>query len=146
MIWISNKLDKKSFFFLKKKKFLQPSQFFYLDATLESTWGLTVGTTIIKHFESWDHRYLKISRLLKFCYVPATSAAFSRGIFAAATNSTNQTNKAGRTCHWAVYLLRCLWPSHSVLSYHDFYPSLIFAAKHKVLWLQWQPWKIFLLW
>ncbi len=45
------------------------------------------------------HRYLKKSRLLKFCYVPSTSAAFSKGIFAAATNSTNQTNKAGWTCH-----------------------------------------------
>ncbi len=38
-----------------------------------------------------DHRYLKKSRLLKFCHVPATSAAFSKDIFAAATNSTNQT-------------------------------------------------------
>jgi hypothetical protein len=38
-------------------------------------------------------------RLLKCFYVPATSAASSKGIFAAATNSTNQTNKAGGTCH-----------------------------------------------
>jgi hypothetical protein len=37
-----------------------------------------------------NHRYLKESRLLKF-YVPVTSAAFSKGIFAAATNSTNPT-------------------------------------------------------
>jgi hypothetical protein len=36
--------------------------------------------------------------LLKFCYVPATSAASSKGIFAVATNITNQTNKAGGTC------------------------------------------------
>ncbi len=42
-----------------------------------------------------DHRYLKKSRLLKFCYVPATSAAFSKGILAAANKSTNQTNKTG---------------------------------------------------
>jgi hypothetical protein len=34
------------------------------------------------------------SRLLKFCYVPATSAWSSEGIFAAATNSTNQANQA----------------------------------------------------
>ncbi len=34
-----------------------------------------------------------------FCYVPATSAASSNGIFAAATNSSNQTNKAGGTSH-----------------------------------------------
>jgi len=45
------------------------------------------------------HRYLKKSRLLKFCYVPATSAASSKGIFAAATNFTHQTNKAGSTCN-----------------------------------------------
>ncbi len=39
------------------------------------------------------------SRMLKFCYVPATSTASSKGIIAAATNSTNQTNKAGGSCH-----------------------------------------------
>jgi hypothetical protein len=33
------------------------------------------------------------------CYVPATSACSSKGIFEAATNSTNQTNKAGSMCH-----------------------------------------------
>ncbi len=43
------------------------------------------------------HRYLKKSRLLKFCYMHAASAASSSGIFAAATNSINQTNKAGGT-------------------------------------------------
>jgi hypothetical protein len=37
----------------------------------------------------------KESRLLKLCYVPITSDWSSKGIFAAATNSTNQTNKAG---------------------------------------------------
>jgi hypothetical protein len=47
------------------------------------------------------HRYLKKSRLLKFCYVTvtATSAAFSKGIFAVANNSTIQTSKAGSTYH-----------------------------------------------
>jgi hypothetical protein len=39
------------------------------------------------------------SRLLKFCYVPTISAASSKGIFAAAIYKTNQTNKAGSTCH-----------------------------------------------
>jgi hypothetical protein len=36
--------------------------------------------------------------------VPATSAAFSKGIFAAATNRTNQRNKAGGMCHLSVNL------------------------------------------
>ncbi len=39
------------------------------------------------------------SRLLKVCYVPATSAASSKGIFAPATNRNNHTCKAGGTCH-----------------------------------------------
>ncbi len=39
------------------------------------------------------------SRLLKFCCVPATSPAASTGIFVPATNSTNQTNKAGSMFH-----------------------------------------------
>ncbi len=46
-----------------------------------------------------NHRYLKKSRLLKFCHVRATSAASSKGIFAAVTDSTNQKNKAGDTYH-----------------------------------------------
>ncbi len=33
--------------------------------------------------------------MLKFCNVPPISACFSKGIFAAATNSANQTDKAG---------------------------------------------------
>ncbi len=53
---------------------------------------------------TWDHTYLKKSRLLKFVMCPASSAASSKGIFAAATNSAKQTNKAGGTCHQAVYL------------------------------------------
>jgi hypothetical protein len=36
--------------------------------------------------------------LLKVCYVPTTSATFL-AFFAAANNSTNETNKAGSTCH-----------------------------------------------
>ncbi len=39
------------------------------------------------------------SRLLKFCYVHATNAASAEGIFAAATNNANQTNRAGSMCH-----------------------------------------------
>jgi hypothetical protein len=60
-----------------------------------------IVTISIKTFSiiTHSHRYLKKSRLLKFCYVPATSAASSKGIFAAATNSINQTNKAVSTCH-----------------------------------------------
>jgi hypothetical protein len=34
--------------------------------------------------------------------VPATSAAFSKGIFGAATDSTNQRNKGGGTWHYSV--------------------------------------------
>ncbi len=50
-------------------------------------------------FISLFRRYLKKSRLLKFCYVPATSAASFNSIFATATNGSNQTNKAGSKCH-----------------------------------------------
>ncbi len=39
------------------------------------------------------HRCRKKSRLLKFCYVTATSAVTSMAIFVAATRSTNQTKK-----------------------------------------------------
>ncbi len=42
------------------------------------------------------HRY-HLYRLLKFCYVPVTSAAVL-AFFAAASNST-ETNKAGNTYH-----------------------------------------------
>jgi hypothetical protein len=45
------------------------------------------------------HRYQKKSRLLEFCYLPGTSAASSKSIFWEATNSTNETNKAGSMCH-----------------------------------------------
>jgi len=42
--------------------------------------------------------------LLKFCYVTANSAASSKENFAAATNSTNQSNKAGSMWHKSAYL------------------------------------------
>ncbi len=45
------------------------------------------------------HRYLKKNRSFKFCYMPATSIASSKGIFAVATNNANLTNKGGSTCH-----------------------------------------------
>ncbi len=39
------------------------------------------------------------NRLLKVCYLPATSASLDRLLFFAATiNSTNEANKAGSTC------------------------------------------------
>jgi hypothetical protein len=44
-----------------------------------------------------NHRYLKKSRLLKFCYVAPIGIASSKSISAAPTNSTNHTNKAGCT-------------------------------------------------
>jgi hypothetical protein len=58
-----------------------------------------MSTQIYLHAVNCKHKYLKKSRLLKFCYVPAISAAFSKGIFAAATNCTDQTTKAALTCH-----------------------------------------------
>jgi hypothetical protein len=45
------------------------------------------------------HRYIKNSRLLKFCHVPATSAAFAKDVFVVVNNSTNQTNKEGSMCY-----------------------------------------------
>jgi hypothetical protein len=45
------------------------------------------------------------NRLLKVCYVPATSASSSKAklllffFFAATINSTNEANNAGSTCH-----------------------------------------------
>ncbi len=49
-----------------------------------------------------DHRYQKsLNRLLKACYVHATSAvsiAFFSSFFAAAINSTNEANKAAGMC------------------------------------------------
>ncbi len=42
--------------------------------------------------------------MLKFCYVPATRAASSKGIFVAAASGTNQTIRAVGACHKSVYL------------------------------------------
>ncbi len=42
------------------------------------------------------------NRVLKVCYVPATSASLNRLIFfssGAAINNTNEANKAGSACH-----------------------------------------------
>jgi hypothetical protein len=50
------------------------------------------------------------NKLLKVCYVPATSASLIRLLFfTAAINSTNEANKEGCMCCKAVYILRCLW-------------------------------------
>ena len=48
-----------------------------------------------------------------FCYLPASSAASSMGIFATAAYSANQTNKGGGMCHQSVYLsldVYACWP------------------------------------
>jgi hypothetical protein len=39
------------------------------------------------------------NRLLKVCYVPATSTTFLAFFIAVAINSTNETNKASSMCH-----------------------------------------------
>ncbi len=44
------------------------------------------------------------NRLLKVCYVPATSASLNRLLFAVAINSTNEANKAGGMHHLAVHI------------------------------------------
>jgi hypothetical protein len=54
---------------------------------------------ICANHRDFNHRYLKKSRLLKFCYVPASSDASSKVTFAAAINSANQTSKEGGICH-----------------------------------------------
>jgi hypothetical protein len=38
-------------------------------------------------------------RLLKVCYVPTTKTGLPKAFFAAAINSTNDTNKADGMCH-----------------------------------------------
>ncbi len=57
----------------------------------------------------WSHRYQKAkNRLLKFCYVPATSAAQNRLLFyffAAAVYSTTEANMANLK---QSIILRCL--------------------------------------
>ncbi len=50
----------------------------------------------------WNILLIDIKRkysLLKVCYVPNTSAASSKAFFAAAINSTNETNTAGDMRH-----------------------------------------------
>jgi hypothetical protein len=39
------------------------------------------------------------NRLIKVCYVPATSATFLAFFLAVAINNSNETCKAGGTCH-----------------------------------------------
>jgi hypothetical protein len=55
-----------------------------------------------------SHRYLKKSRLLKFCYEPATSAASSKGIFAA---QIVLARRAVPAISQSIFL-RCLWYKH----------------------------------
>ncbi len=37
------------------------------------------------------------------CFVPVTSTCFSGCVFVGGTNSANQTNKGGGTCHYSIY-------------------------------------------
>ncbi len=56
-------------------------------------------------------------RLLKVCYVPTTSTTFLAlyfSFFAAATISTNETNKAGNMCIIVSIFLRCPWAPYAV--------------------------------
>jgi len=69
------------------------------------------------------HRYLKKSRLLKFCYVPATSTASSKGIlWQPLTVLTRQTSQAVRAIDQSIFL-RCLWyqPWNEVIKVLHFY-------------------------
>jgi hypothetical protein len=57
---------------------------------------------VCEFFYGRKHRYRKKNRLLKVCYEPTTSATFSvffSFFLAVAIDSTNETNKAGGTCH-----------------------------------------------
>jgi hypothetical protein len=56
------------------------------------------------------------SRWLEFCYLPATSACYFKGIFAAATNSTNQTNKAVGTLPLSSLCLFFIYTKQSILT------------------------------
>ncbi len=52
-----------------------------------------------------DHRYLKKSRLLKFCYVPAASAAFSKAFWQQPiTVLTRQTRQAVLAINQSIFL------------------------------------------
>ncbi len=65
------------------------------------------------------------NRLLKVCYVPATTTSLNWLLFfTAAVNSTNEANKAGSMHRSAVYILRCLWlaywgPAASIASFDN---------------------------
>jgi hypothetical protein len=68
----------------------------------------------------WNHRYRKAkNRLLKSCYVPATSAAQNRLLFyffAAAVYSTTEANKASLK---QSIILRCLWCQYNKCRYAE---------------------------
>jgi hypothetical protein len=76
------------------------------DIVMKYNYSLLALATYLCH----THRYRKAkNRLLKFCYVPTTSAAQSRLLFyffAAAVYSTTEANKASLK---QSIILRCLW-------------------------------------
>ncbi len=55
------------------------------------------------------NRYLKKSSLLKFCYVPAASAASSKGIFVGASNNTHKQMRQAVHAIYQTIFLRFLW-------------------------------------
>ncbi len=68
----------------------------YIDCTLARLASLF---WLSSHVTSIDIKSLQ-NRLLKVCYVPATSTGLPRLLFfAVAINSTNEANKAGGMCH-----------------------------------------------
>jgi hypothetical protein len=67
----------------------EPWIFFIVSAYVKLFWSTKVAPPI--DIESLQNR------LLKVCYVPATSAGLSRLLFAVAIISTNEANKAGGT-------------------------------------------------
>ncbi len=83
------------------------SQVFYHCVTNASPTNFTIGSLLL-----FLHYILTIdiernNRLLKVCYVPATSTtflAFFLSFLAVAINSTNEANKAGGTRCLAVYI------------------------------------------
>ncbi len=66
-------------------------EYFYAVASKVASQGKSSTTIDIESLQN---------RLLKVCYVPATSAGLPRLLlFAAAINCTNKANKAGGMCH-----------------------------------------------
>ncbi len=61
-----------------------------------------------------DHRYLRKSRLIKFCYVPTTSAASSNAFLH--WPLTVLTRQAVCTINQSTFL-RCLWEGRIILFY-----------------------------